>query len=211
MDEFQSEAIGRTNAGSVKTKSQHCLLFFARFFRTGNWVDRNQDRHRRPRLVLPAGEMRFEQLSQFLRIHISEDGQHAIAGHRPAGVELAELGRTQGVDDRFSSQRIQSVALFAEQTAPHRLEGALQQLIALATDRRQLGLAFAFECGLGEARSQENFGEECQSLLQVFAHHLPSQAEGVAAAVGLDATAEAFDFPGDVFSRPSGGALDEEP
>ena len=211
LDEFQGEAIGRTQAGSVETQGQHRLLLFARFFRTGNRLNRHRDRQLRPWLVFPAGEMGFEQLPEFLRIHVSEDGQHAIARHRPAGVELAQVGGTEGADDRFIAQRIQPVALVAEQAPPHRLEGALQQLIALAADGRQLGLAFAFERGLGEARSQEDFSEESQPLLQVFAHHLAAQAEGVVAAIGFDAAAEAFDFLGDVFSRAGGSALDEEP
>ena len=211
LDEFQGEAIGRTQTGSVETQGQHRLLLFARFFRTGNRWNRHRYWQLRPRLVFPAGEMGFEQLSEFLRIHVSKDSQHAIARHRPAGVELAQVGGTEAADDRLVPQRIQSIALVAEQPPPHRLEGALQQLIALATDRRQLGLAFAFQCGLGEARLQEDFGEESQPLLQVFAHHLAAEAEGVVAAIGLDAAAEAFDFLGNVFGRAGGSALDEEP
>ncbi len=145
----------------------------------------------------------------FRRFHVAINRQHAVVRHGKFLVKRFQSGNGNFFHGFLRAERIQTVAVVAEQRAAHGQAGALEQIVLARADAGDLDFLFALQFVGGKTRIQHDVGEQIQSGRKIRAQHLGVHAKTVVAAVAVQVAADGFDLRGDLFRAALLRAFDE--
>src|SRR5688572_14135405 len=95
----------------------------------------------------------------------------------PQAVDLSFLNTL------LRAERVQAISGFAKESPAHGLAGALEQVVFLRADARDLHFAFAFESRGRERGVKQHVREQVQAGREIRAEHFEVHAKAVVPAV----------------------------
>ena len=158
---------------------------------------RDSWRSRRPgrlRFRLPVTERLFHRSFHVRRLHIAENRQHTIVRRGELLVEGFQIRHGDFLDGLLAAERIEAVAMLAEQGPPHGQAGALEQFILAGANAGDLDFLFALQFVGGKNRVQQDVCNQIQAGRKIAAQDLGIHPETVVAAVTVHMAADRFNF-----------------
>jgi len=168
-------------------------------------------RTNRPRPGLPLSKCPRHRLHQRTTVNVSKNGKHTVVRHSQSRVQVHKvISREQG-NRAFRAGRIHPVAPSAKKRLPHRLERALQQVIPLRANARQLHFALALKRLGREGGVQKHVAQHIHCRRRICSEHLDVDPKRVVSPVALDASANFLDRARNFLRRAPFCALEQHP
>ena len=211
LDEFEGDAVGAEGVGAEEAGHEDGLLFgFVDDDVVRGIEGRGHGRVGHEEAAFgEAGEEFLHLGADFVRVHVAEDGEDAVAGGEALVAEGEEGVAVEGLDGLGGAVGAQAVGMAGEDGAAHGVAGHAGDLLVLGLEGGDLVELLAGDFLVGEGRAGEDVGEDVESEGEVGLHDLDGDAEAVVAGVGADVSADGLDLVGEGLGVAPGGALDD--
>jgi len=124
-------------------------------------------------------------------------------------MRLPQMAGLQDLHSLLRPQGIKPISAGTKQLTPHQPEGALQKVVFLRPNGRQLSLALPLEGLGGKGRIAQDISDQVQGDVKVGAQDFRVKTKTVVAGVGFDAASCRLNCAGDFLRRPARGPFDQ--